>query len=129
MFGIFSSGSDVAKPIDAVADGLDKLFTSDEERLTKEELLERTRQKPELMTARLDQLYAKSKFLFAAAARPFCVYIAGINAFNVTIGVVWFGKGHDIPEWFISMTATGFLGALGLYGSMRLMEKVKGVSK
>jgi hypothetical protein len=128
ILDFFKAGEQVAKPIDAVANGLDKLFTSDDERLTKTELLERTKQQPDIMLNELDKIYAASDDKFSKRARPFCVYVAGVNAFQLGVAVIWFGK-HNIPEWFITMSTTGFLGALGLYGAMRTIDKLAGKAK
>ena len=108
-------GEGVSKPIDAIGNGLDKLFTSDEERLTKQEVLERTKQNPQLWQHTLDLINAKSSVPLVALARPFCVYVSGINFAQLGLGVVWLDK-TTIPEWYINASTTGFLGALGLYG-------------
>lgn len=121
-------GKEIAKPVDAIGNSLDKLFTSDEERLTKTEILERTKQNPTLWQHTVDLINAKSSSPVIALARPFCVYVAGLNAFQLGVAVVWFGK-SDIPEWYITMTTTGFLGALGIYGAMRSVEKLTGKIK
>lgn len=123
ILSFFTGGSDIAKPIDAVANGLDKLFTSDDERLTKTELLEKTRQQPELMLNELDKIYASSTDVFAKRARPFCVYVAGLAFAQLSVAVVWFDK-ENIPEWYINASVTAFLGALGIYGVARTIEKL-----
>lgn len=124
----FKAGEQVAKPIDAVTNGLDKLFTSDDERLSRAEAMERLKQQGESLLLDLDKIYASSTDSFSKRARPFCVYVAGINVFQLGIAVMWFNK-HDIPEWFITMSTTGFLGALGLYGVMRTVDKIAGKTK
>jgi hypothetical protein len=68
---------------------------------------------------------ANSKIWFVAAARPFCVWVAGLNIISLNIAM-WFERA--IPEWYADMSVTAFLGALGLYGVSRTVEKVKGKS-
>lgn len=118
-----NSGDAIAKPVDAIGNALDKVFTSDEERLTKAESMQRLQQALPELTAQLDQLNAKSSVPFVQMARPVCVYISGVNFFHLGIAVVWFGK-VNIPEWYIEASTMGFLGALGLYGAMRTAEKI-----
>lgn len=117
------TGGDISKPIDAFGNAIDKIFTSDEERLTKKQAMKKLENVLPELTAQLDQLNAKSSVPLIAAARPFCIYVAGLNALQLGIGVVWFNKIH-IPDWYITMTTTGFLGALGIYGALRTAEKV-----
>ena len=121
-------GKEITQPVDAIGNAFDKLFTSDEEKLTKAEVMERTKQNPALWQHTLDLINAKSSSPMIAMARPFCVYVAGLNAFQLGVAVVWFSK-HDIPEWYITMTTTGFLGALGVYGLLRSAEKIAGKIK
>ena len=121
-------GKEIAEPVEAIGGAFDKLFTSDDERLSRAEMMERIKQKPGELLSALDMIYAKSDDLFSKRARPFCVYVAGANAFQLGIAVVWFGK-HDIPSWFVTMTTTGFLGALGIYGALRTFEKFTSKTK
>lgn len=124
----FGVGKEISEPVEAIGNSLDKLFTSDEERLTKQDVIERTKQNPTLWQHTIDLINAKSSTPAVQFARPFCVYIAGLNAFQLGVAVVWFGK-NTIPEWYITMTTTGFLGALGIYGAMRSIEKLAGKIK
>lgn len=119
-------GKEVSEPVNAVGNALDKLFTSDEERLTKQEVLERTSQNPTLWQKSLDMINANSKIWFVAAARPFCVWIAGLNVASLNVAM-WFERA--IPEWYADMSVTAFLGALGLYGASRTVEKIKDKSR
>jgi hypothetical protein len=117
-------GKEISEPVDAVGNALDKLFTSDEERLTKQEILDKTNQNPTLWQKSLDMLNASSKVWFVAAARPFCVWISGINFFQMGIAITWFEKAP--PTEYITASTTAFFGALGIYGVLRTIEKSKG---
>lgn len=121
-------GKEISEPVDAIGNSLDKLFTSDEERLTKQDILEKTKQNPKLWKHTIDMINAKSSSPAIAFARPFCIYVAGFNALQMSVAVLWFNI-RDIPEWFITMTTTGFLGALGIYGILRSAEKIAGKIK
>ena len=116
-------GKEITQPVREIGNAFDKLFTSDEERLTKAEMRERVDQNPTMWQAALDKMNAASSNPYVQMARPTCVYVAAANAFQLGIAVVWFNK-HDIPEWYITMTTTGFLGALGVYGILRSLEKL-----
>lgn len=124
-----NSGDAIAKPIDSVGTALDKVFTSDDERLSHAEIMEKLQQTLPQLTAELDQSNAKSSIPFVQMARPLCVYIAGFNFVQLGVAVIWCNKSSTIPEWFISSSVEAFLGALGLYGLGRTIEKIKGVSK
>lgn len=116
-------GDGIAKPIEAFGSVANALFTSDDERLNRAEVMARIEQAPLSWQNELNKLNAQSTIPIVQFARPFCVYIAGINFFLLGIAIVWCGK-IDIPEWYISSTTDGFLGALGIYGLMRTIEKV-----
>jgi hypothetical protein len=120
-------GGEISEPVKAVGSALDKLFTSDEEKLTKNEIIERTEQNPLMWQKTLDMFYAQSSNWFIAAARPFNVWVAGLNLAQLGIAVVWFEK--NVPEWYADASVTAFLGALGLYGVARTVEKIKGKDK
>ena len=122
-------GKEIAGPVDAIGGALDKLFTSDDERLSRAEIMEKLKQEPARLQSVLDQLYANSTDLFSKRVRPFCVYVAGLNAFQLGVAVVWCAKGDTIPAWYVTMTTTGFLGALGIYGALRTFEKITGKTK
>jgi len=119
----FGVSKEVSEPINAIGNAFDKLFTSDEERLTRAEVMEKIKQNPTLWQSTLDKLNATSNIPFVQMARPTCVYVAAINALQLGVAVVWLNK-HTIPDWYVTMTTTGFLGALGIYGSLRSLEKI-----
>jgi len=118
--GLFSKG--IAEPVDAIGNAFDKIFTSDEERLEAQVILDKIKQKPELLKAEIIKLQTQHKSLFVSGARPFLVWVAGINLSQLGIGVLWFDK--IVPEWYADASVTAFLGALGLYGAMRTGEKI-----
>ena len=124
-----NAGEQIAKPIDAIGNTIDKIFTSDDEKLGRKEALQRLEQELPNLTAELDKLNATSSVPLVQFARPFCVYVAGVNFSVLGVAVMWFDKGSTIPMWYIDASTTAFLGALGLYGVMRSVEKVTGKIK
>lgn len=135
IFGV--GGEAAAKPIEAVGGVLDSLFTSDEERLDKQILLERLAMKgPELQMA-INTVEAQHRSIFVAGWRPFIGWVCGSALlYNYIL--------RDIAAWIItnwgdaSMTMppalamehlmTILTGMLGLAG-MRTYEKLAGRSK
>lgn len=120
----FGSDDTVSKVTDSVGNSLDKLFTSDEERLTIQEARERIEAHKYEIFNNITAAQANSPFWFVAAARPFCVWISGLNFAQVSVAVVWFNK--QIPEWYADASITALLASLGIYGLLRTAEKIKG---
>lgn len=120
LTNMFSKG--IAEPVDAVGNAFDKIFTSDEERLQAQAVLDKIKQKPEILRAEIQKVQAQHKSLFISGARPFLVWVAGINLSMLGVAVMWFDK--VVPEWYADASVTAFLGGLGLYGGMRTVEKL-----
>ena len=123
---LLGNSDGIAKPIDAVGNALDKVFTSDDEKLSHAEVLEKLNQNLPTLQAELDKLNATSSIPLVQLARPLCVYIAGFNFLQLGIAVIWLGRSASIPEWYIDASVNGFLGALGIYGIARTLEKIAG---
>lgn len=83
MLGIlakmFSGG--IAEPITAMGNVIDDLFTSDDERLSHAEVMERIKQRPALVQAEITKLEASHKSAFVAGWRPAIGYVAAISLF------------------------------------------------
>lgn len=115
---------------------IDDLFTSDEERLTKEIVKQRIAQKPHLENFKILQTEAAHRSVFVAGWRPFVGWVCGFSllySFVLQGIVIWamaiFWPNIPPPP----MISTGplltiLLGMLGL-GGMRSFEKVKGLTK
>ena len=123
--GLFSKG--VAEPVDAVGNAFDKIFTSKEEKMKAQAVLDKIKQKPELLKAEIIKLQTQHKSLFVAGARPFLVWCSGVVYVALGVAVMVFEV--DIPEWYADASVSAFLGALGLYGSMRSIEKITDKTK
>ena len=129
-------GSDVAKPIEAVGGVLDSLFTSDEEKLDKQLLIERLRQKPDELQAAINSIEAQHRSVFVSGWRPatgwVCV-LALLYNYVVRDLIAW---GINIMDASIPMPPalqmehllTILMGLLGL-GTLRTVEKMNKISK
>lgn len=74
-----NSGDSIAKPIDALGNAVDKIFTSDDEKLSRAETMERIQQQPAIAQQVLNELNAKSESIFLAGWRPFIGWVAGVT--------------------------------------------------
>jgi len=101
----------------SIGDAVDKVFTSDEERLQARNVLAK-------MGTELEKVYASHKSIFVAGARPFALWTASINMISLNMAIVWFG--HQVPEWYSEASLYAFGVALGGYGILRTAEKIKG---
>ena len=131
--GLFSKlvgTPDVGTIVEKTGNALDKLFTSKDEKLTHQEILERIKQDPQKWQADISLAEASHRSVFVAGARPFIVWVCGVGlAFVFVINpiVQWVtGKpGPMLPLDSLMMLVTSVLG-LGVY---RTVEKVAGVAK
>jgi len=129
-------GDGVAKPIEAVGNIVDELFTSKEEKLTHEEVKMRLLQKPQIIQTEINKIEAQHRSIFVAGWRPFIGWVCGTAlAYNFVL--------RDLMAWAILNSKTTvslppalqmehlmtvLLGMLGL-GGLRTWEKFKGKTK
>lgn len=121
--------------IKAVGNILDNLFTSDDERLGREEMMLRLMQAPDKAQQEINKVEAAHRSLFVAGWRPFIGWVCGF-------GLLWSFIGHPLFEWLVALNQwdieapaiiTDYLmelvtAMLGLSG-LRSFEKLKGRSK
>jgi len=126
--GLFGGGA--AKTIDAFGNAIDKVFTSDEERLSKAELM--AKMQTDIAVAEL-----QTRSIFLAGWRPFLGWVLALSiAFRIIIFPLaqWIAGGffnYTIPKFDTSMDGIMtelIFGMLGLAG-MRSYEKQKGLTK
>ena len=123
--------STAAEPIEAVGNVLDKLFTSDEEKLDKKVVLERLLQQPRLVQAEINKVQAAHRSTFVAGARPFLMWVCGLGflmAFVINPLLQWIAPELGAPVLPLEVMMELALAMLGL-ASLRTVEKIKGVSK
>ena len=124
-------GENAVAGVTAVGNIVDNLFTSKDEKLTHEEIRMRIAMEPHLVQTEINKIEATSKHWFAATWRPAIGWVCALgclNFFLVNPWIQWFTDkpGPDLP-FDILMQLT--LGMLGLLGTMRTVEKVKGRAK
>ncbi len=126
LTSFFSSGA--AEPINAVGNVLDKLFTSDDERLRIDVVRQRLAQQPALVQAEIMKVQAMHRSLFVAGARPFLMWICGLGylfAFVVNPILQWLMPELGSPDLPMDAMMELTLAMLGLAG-LRTVEKIKG---
>jgi hypothetical protein len=87
-----AAGDAIATPVEAIGNTLDKLFTSDEERAQAEIVMERIRQKPQILQAEMNLSESQHRSVFVAGWRPFIGWVCG-----VALG--WHYLGNPIMSW------------------------------
>jgi len=124
-------GGDAIEGVAAVGNVLDNLFTSKDEKLTHQEIRMRLEAQPHMAQVELNKLDAQSRFWFQANWRPFIGWVCGLGVLNMVLLNPWIQwvtgqEGPTLPETVIMQLT---LGMLGLLGTMRTVEKVKGKAK
>lgn len=129
-------GGGAAAPITAIGNVLDELFTSDEEKLNKQEVLAKLALKPQLAQIELNKVEAQHRSIFVAGWRPFIGWVCGFALawhfmlYDISIWVAanWFPD-TMIPELGgTEHLITIVMSLLGL-GAFRTVEKLQGKSK
>ncbi|MBB4212544.1 hypothetical protein CCR85_13200 [Rhodothalassium salexigens] len=132
--GVFGNliGGGAKDAVTALGDVFDALFTSDEERARAEFVLERLRQRPQILQAEINRIEAAHRSLFVAGWRPFIGWVCGM-------GFLWAFLGHPLFEWIVALRGLDIpapaiatdhlmelvLALLGL-GTLRTAEKMSG---
>lgn len=130
-------GASIAQPITAVGNILDELFTSDDEKLDKQIIMQRLLQEPVMVQNEINKLEAQHRTIFVAGWRPFIGWVCGfalawhfmVYDMAVWAQVVWWPDSPPPPK----LVGTGelitvLLSLLGL-GSLRTVEKMNGAAK
>jgi len=121
----------LAEPIEAIGNVLDNLFTSDDERLTHEEVKIRLQQKPKMAQTEINKVQASHRSIFVAGARPFLMWVCGVGlamAFIVNPLIEYFVDGEQLINIPLGQIMELTLVMLGL-ATLRTVEKIKGVAK
>ena len=131
---------DVGSLAGSVMDGLDGLFTSDEEREAAALKIQTLMMQPHMMQAQANIEAAKNTNWFVAGGRPSLLWICAIALFYnwiikdfIVIGIVTFSNNAaEIVPLLPSIDGaevTGLVTALLGLGALRTWEKTKGVSR
>lgn len=123
-------GGSAAQPVEAVGNVLDKLFTSDAERLDRKLLLERLRQQPQMAQVELNKIEASSRHAYTASWRPsigYCCALGLLMVFFINPWIQWI-TGAPGPEMPLEAMQELVVAMLGL-SALRSGEKVLGRAK
>lgn len=135
-----AAGKAVAAPLDAIGNTIDKLFTSDEERLQAQAVLEKLRQHPDELQVELNKIEAASSSVFVAGWRPaigwvcaasLAVYYIPRFVMGTTLWCIAAWGQQSLPP----LPEMGIGDILGLVGSLlgmswlRTSEKKAGVAR
>jgi len=122
-------GLEPAKTVEQVGKALGDLFTSDDERLSHKEVMERIKQRPELAQVELNKIEAAHRSIFVAGWRPFIGWVCGVAlAENFVIFPIIKLFTEQVPVMDTESLMKLVIAMLGL-GGLRTYEKLKGVSK
>jgi len=138
MAGWFATlfGGGVAEPVEAVGNVLDKLFTSDEEKLDKKALLTKLAMEPQIAQTEINKIEAQHRTVFVAGWRPFIGWVCGLglaNTFIINPYIQWVTlvfndtmiEGPALPNDIMLELVLGLLGL----GALRTIEKFGGRAK
>jgi len=129
-------GGGVAEPIEALGNAFDKIFTSDEERMEAQSVLDKIAMQPSVLQGEISKLEAQHRSPFVAGARPFILWICGF-------ALAWHFIGYDMVNWLSAIwfpdivppklagtdsLITVMMSLLGL-GTLRTAEKMSGRAK
>lgn len=119
----------ILAPINAVGNILDKLFTSDDERLSKQVLLERLRMKPLLAQQEINKIEAGHRSVFVAGWRPFLGWLCGLGYFyEIILRPILLNFGVNLVGLDKTTIISITVALLGL-SAERTVEKVKKISR
>lgn len=119
-------GGAAAAPIEAIGNVLDKVFTSDDEKLDKKVLLAKIAQKPQILQAEINKIEASHRSIFVAGWRPAIGWVCVIGlAFATIVSPVmsWLAT-KPVPQVPPQLILDLIFALLGL-GGLRTIEKLK----
>jgi hypothetical protein len=124
-------GDTAVAGVTAIGNVLDNLFTSKDEKLTHEEIRMRLAMKPDMAQVELSKIEAQHRSIFVAGWRPWIGWVCGMGVLNMVLINPWIqwitgAAGPELPHQTIMQLT---LGMLGLLGTMRTVEKIKGKAK
>ena len=130
IWNIFSSGDQVAAPIDAVGNAVDKIFTNDEERMQAQAVIDKIRMQPSILNLELNKVEAQHRSIFVAGWRPAVGWVCVTGLAFAFIGNPLLERfvGGDPVEVPLDMILELVLAMLGM-GALRTIEKIKGKTK
>ncbi len=129
-------GGAAAQPIDAIGNVFDKLFTSDEEREKANAVLEKIRQRPDILQGEINKIEAQHRSVFVAGWRPFIGWVCGsAMAYSFILrdvfawGLEIYAPGIEAPPELAMEHLLTVVGSLLGLGTLRTAEKLRGRAK
>lgn len=125
-----TAGKAISEPVEAVGNVLDKLFTSDDEKLARQEVIERLRQQPHLAQTEINKVEAQHRTVFVAGWRPMVGWVSALGlAFPFLINpILQWSTGQLGPVMPTEALTSLIVSLLGL-GTLRTVEKLTGAAK
>lgn len=129
-FSRFVGAPDAGTIVEKTGAALDGLFTSKDEKLTHQEVLERIKQDPQKWQADINLAQAAHRSMFVAGARPAIMWIcaAGLAFVFVANPIIQWTTGNPGPEMPKDSLMELVTLMLGL-GVLRSAEKMTGAAK
>lgn len=122
-------GGSLASPITAIGNVLDKIFTSDEEKLDKKAILAKIALEPQIAQTEINKIEASHRSIFVAGWRPAIGWTCALGLlYDFIIRPIANGFGLDFPSIDTSSLNSLIIALLGL-GTLRTAEKFGNKSK
>ena len=116
-------GGSLASPITAIGNVLDKIFTSDEEKLDKKAILAKIALEPQIAQTEINKIEAGHRSIFVAGWRPAIGWTCALGLlYDFIIRPIANGFGLDFPSIDTSSLNSLIIALLGL-GTLRTAEK------
>jgi len=124
------SAKDIAQPIEALGNAFDKVFTTDEERMKAQAVLDKIALQPSILNAELNKIEAQHRSIFVAGWRPAVGWICACGIAFAFIGNPLLERfvGGDPVAVPLDMILELVLAMLGM-GALRTFEKLHGKTK
>ena len=132
-------GGGIAEPINAIGNVVDALFTSEDEKLTHKEVMERIQQRPGLVQSEINKVEAQHRSWFVAGWRPAIGWVCAVSLFMYFVpqyalaSYIWakasIAADHLIPYPVTSDGLMELVFALLGMGTIRMAEKLAGRAK
>ena len=122
--------TDAVTPIKAIGDMFDEIFTSDEERLQAQALLEKLKQQPQIMQTHIARVEAQHRSVWVAGWRPCIGWVCGaslavVYLVNPILEWVTGSPGPQLNPSTLTQLVTAMLGL----GTLRTAEKMTGKAR
>ena len=124
------TGSNVAQPVEAIGNAVDKIFTNDEERMQAQAVLNKLALQPSILQAELNKIEATHRSIFVAGWRPAVGWICALGLAFAFIGNPLLERfvGGEPVEVPLDMILELVIAMLGM-GALRTVEKLQGRAK